>query len=426
LFTNFSLFLNAGYLLEGRTFAYLGVPGFYPGELLLLLASLRRRNNLWHTYMDELRRRPLLPLAVALFLVWGFVESFRGYLGGYSLLDSFRGLAAHYYPLLLFVGIGVAGSLSTSYVMRHLTTLNILMGVAGIVSVWVPSDLYLPWTSNVSVVGKPAVPCFTLLLAIALIDRISLRLAISVTMAEFALLMVARSAILGGLAGGIVLLWTRRGERKRAFLFLAVSAILYAGISATIPWVVPDVGGRIGALSPSRIASRVVAIFDSDLAHEIAVYSGEDPLYLDAEAGTAQWRRKFWDAAINSLESPGDWIAGHGYGFSLGGLLSVAWGGYGNAVRTPHNFVVFLLGYTGIVGLFLYGLIVFAFGMQLRQCRPSRLKNGIIASAVGIMIMAFSGNLFESPFGAVPTYLTMGILLQLARGEGRRPLRRKG
>jgi hypothetical protein len=409
-------FVNTGYLVEGRTFAYFGFPGFYPGELLLLLDATRRRDGLWHTYVNELRLRPFLPLAIMAFVIWGVFESLRGYLAGYAALDALRGLATHYYPFFLFVGMGVSRSLSRPLLLRHFINLNILIGVASIVALWALADSpNLPWASNVTLVGAPALPCFTLLLAIALADRVTPRFAVSTLLAAIAVVLGPRASILGALVGGVVLFGSRwRKINKRVLFFLAGSGVLYSLIIFIIPSAIPDLGGRVGSLTPARVLSRVIATFDKDLAYSIAVDSGEDPLYLDSEAGTADWRRRFWNAAVDSLASPEDWTMGHGYGFSLGSLMPGELG-YDSSIRTPHNFSVFLLAYTGITGLSLYGLVVIAFVIEVVRCQASLVKTAIMIGGVAVVVMALSGNLFETPFGAVPTYLTMGMLLQQAR-----------
>ena len=414
--TNIALLLNAGYMVAGRTFAYLGFPGFYPGELLVLLTNMRRRDGLWDTYVKEFRLRPFLPLAISLFLLWGFVECLRGYLEGYPLLEVMRGLATHYYPLLLFGGMGMGSRLSPAFIEKYFTFVNILTGVAMLMSVSISSDYgFLPWTINVPIIPTPAIPCFTLVLAIALADRITIGFAISILLGAIATLTLGRGPILGAIAGVLLFLCTRlRKRNKRVLFFLGASGLVYTLLTFTVPALIPDVGGRAGSLNPSRVAARVVSVFDKDLAYAISTQSGEDPLYLDIEAGNADWRRIFWNTVIDSLDSSEDWLVGHGHGFSLGTLMPLALG-VDSSVRTPHNFAVFLLGYTGIIGLILYGLLVLAFATEVSRCPPSKTRTAIAAGGVAIAILALSENCLETPIGAVPTYLTMGILLRVAR-----------
>jgi O-antigen ligase len=88
------------------------------------------------------------------------------------------------------------------------------------------------------------------------------------------------------------------------------------------------------------------------------------------------------------------------------------------ALRTPHNFAIFLLGYTGIIGLFLYCMLTLALVIQVGRCPRSRQKAGIVAVGLAITIGVLVENSLETPFAAIPTYLTLGILLQQARGSG--------
>jgi hypothetical protein len=349
---------------------------------------------------------------VAVFLLWGAFEAIRGYLNGYALLDDLRGLAAHYYPLFIFVGMGASRSFSTLFVLRYFTFVNILTGLSALASIWAPPDFgNLPWASNVPIIGGPTNASLTLLSAMALAERVTPKFVIGALLAGFAVLVGARSEIIGAVVGVLLILCTRWRTNKRALLFVGATGLLYAGTALMAPYLAPDVGGRAGALTPTRVLARLISMVNKDLAYTIATTSGEDPLYLETEAGTADWRRMFWNRTIDSLDSQGEWMIGHGYGFSLGTLMPEN----ALALRTPHNFGVFLLGYTGITGLFLYSLLALAFTVQVARCPPSRTKIAVVAAGVATIIAALSENYLETPFAAIPTYLTLGMLLQQAR-----------
>jgi len=416
IFIAFVLFVCAGYLIQGRTFAYLGLPGLYPGEMVLLWAAAKHGGNLWDTFGAEFQSRPLLPLALISFITWGGVETFRGYLGGYSLLDSLRGFATHYYPLLLYVGLAVGSYISVDLIRKYFNYVNVLMGISAVAAAVITerfqSGIALPWKPEVMFPGGPAVPCLTFLFVVALARRVDIVFVASAGLALLSMLLGTRSSVLGGILGLAFLLF--RPKRRMIAATLVAGTALVFTLTAVLPAFHLDFGGRIGTLTPVRVAARVVAIFDADLARSVAAQAGESASFIDNEAGTVEWRKTFWNAVVNSMKTNGDWLMGHGYGFSLGSLMS-AREGFNESIRTPHNFAVFLLGYTGFVGCALYAWLLLAFIADVIRCPGSRIKDGIIAGGIGVIVMGLSGNLFETPFGAVPTYLAFGILLGLAR-----------
>ncbi len=411
----FVLFVCAGYQVQGRTFAYLGVPGFYPGEALLLWTALKGKGGWLDTFRSELRAKPLLPLAVISFLAWGAIETLRGFGGGYSLGDSLRGLATHYYPLLLFVGLSAARYVSFDLMRKYFNNVNVLVGLAVAASTLVVGRYHagfsLPWKQDVFLPGVPVGGC--LLFAVAFARRMDTRFVISSSFAMLAMLLGPRSSILGAMVGVLFLL-CRRKRRALTAALLAGTAVTYAFVAAFLPGLLPDFGGRVGALTPARVTARVTAIFDRDLASRIASGAGEDDSFVASEAGTADWRKEFWNAVIDSMATRSDWMIGHGYGFSLGSLLTGI-AGFNDTLRTPHNFAIYLLGYTGLVGCALYACLLLAFIAEVARCPGSPVRDGIIAGGLSVMLSALSGNVLETPFGAVPTYLMFGILLGLAR-----------
>src|SRR5258706_2958851 len=102
--------LIIGYLAFGRGFAHLGIAPVYPAELFLA-ASFLFGGAVWiQLYLREVARGWPVAVATTAFLAWGLFESTRGLLSGYSLIESLRGLAAHYYMLFFFIGWRLAGA----------------------------------------------------------------------------------------------------------------------------------------------------------------------------------------------------------------------------------------------------------------------------------------------------------------------------
>jgi O-antigen ligase len=101
-------------------------------------------------------------------------------------------------------------------------------------------------------------------------------------------------------------------------------------------------------------------------------------------------------------------LFGYGYGFHLGSL-----GPYNIAedTRTPHNVFFYALGYGGWIGVSLF------LAFQICLVRLLWLSDHLTGQPFGISFWALSvvvgsfGNFFETPFGAIPFYLIVGMLL---------------
>jgi O-antigen ligase len=149
---------------------------------------------------------------------------------------------------------------------------------------------------------------------------------------------------------------------------------------------------------------------DSDLAEQIIATEGSaaDVSKIRSISGTKEWRKRFWSATLDSLEAENLWLTGHGYGFSLGTLIH-------EDVRTPHNFAIYLLGYTGCVGLALYAGFVLALFAAMRALPRGPFRLFLIGQLATTLIVASFGNGLETPFVAVPFYLVMGLAYGFAR-----------
>lgn len=400
----------AGYLIFGRTFAYMGIPGLYPGEVLIL-ATATGRYSWIRTYLSAARLKPALALTVLLFLLWGCVEALRGYVSGYPILDIIEGLPAHYYPLLLFAGMSVGNLLQQGALKRYYSWLTVASGLSAIAFTLssnqgiVPT---LPWGPDVAILSGAAIPPFCLLVYIALSKRISPSFFIVCAPAAVAILIGGRGSMLGLVCGILTLL-----PRRRKFIgSIALPAIAALVTLSLFSQILPDLGGRTGRVTPTSVFARMIAAFNEDSAVGFDQGNEENESTLEFDAGTAEWRRHLWADSIASLTSNSDWAFGHGYGPVLGDILPGEVGsGYTHDLRTPHNFAIYLLAYTGLVGAALYLALLIAIAFELYRCPPSFAKDATIAVGVAVIAIALSGNLLETPFGAVPVYALIGMLL---------------
>jgi hypothetical protein len=160
-------------------------------------------------------------------------------------------------------------------------------------------------------------------------------------------------------------------------------------------------------VSLSENLARVIAPIDLELAKQLSPNAA-------SHAGTAEWRQLWWEAIWRSVHSrPMLGAFGHGYGFDLFGLApqDVRDGQEKDDVRTPHSVFYYGLGYTGWVGVALFGFLQFAILRLLwRSYRLSGQPAGVVLWIMG-MAMAFFQESFESPHRAIPFYLLAGLCM---------------
>jgi O-antigen ligase len=163
------------------------------------------------------------------------------------------------------------------------------------------------------------------------------------------------------------------------------------------------VSGRGGEISVQGVVGRMLSPFDPALASK----------YVDdAESlgGTAEWRQKWWREIWNSINHTDSthFFFGHGYGYPIADLSGYVEEG----VRTPHNIFFYSLAYGGWCGAAIFAF----FQLTVIYALYRSFKMTGQAFGVGIWIvnitMALLGNSLETPFGAIPFYLLVGVALR--------------
>jgi hypothetical protein len=396
-------FLLVGYLCMSRSFAYLGVPPLFIGELVLgafLLVKPRVALGTWVASL--LRPSPLneLGLALLLFLAYGIWQVGRGVLGGSSMLYTLKFFIFNYYALYIFLGIwiGLRAPEHLPRLIRILAWVNGLYGLAYIIAlrhaaVYVPgSDIPLfgvPAGGAVAIVG---LLCFERNLRavwLVLLLNITVVLAWQVRAEWFGL-------GIGILAWGLL---TGRAGR--------VVAIGMAGIAVLGMIELADVrlAGRQSGVSLSETLARAVAPIDLDLAKQLSPNA-------ELHASTADWRELWWEQIWLSVHSkPMLQAFGHGYGFDLFGLApaEILATRAGADIRTPHSIFYYALGYTGWVGVALFGIWQVAILRLLwRAYRVNGQPAGVAFWVMAISMAFFEGN-FDTPYRGIPFYLLVGM-----------------
>jgi hypothetical protein len=151
--------------------------------------------------------------------------------------------------------------------------------------------------------------------------------------------------------------------------------------------------------------ARGLAAVSPDLARDLT--DSDDVSFY---AGTITWRKNWWHAIWqNSQENPTNFLIGPGYGFVLKNLVNYL--KQNGDVRTPHNIFYYALGYSGWIGVVIFFALQIACALMLwRVYRITGQSYGLAFWAASLSA-AFLGNVMETPMGAIPFYLTIGLIV---------------
>jgi hypothetical protein len=182
---------------------------------------------------------------------------------------------------------------------------------------------------------------------------------------------------------------------------------------------IPGPAGSGPPLDPVVLVARVIAADHPDFAINMIKWrsggraSGGYRDELDNLYGardTAGWRKAIWTNAIASLRTPGLKLMGMGEAVSLAGLTPD-----GTDIHTPHNISIYCIYYTGYIGLVVFLFLLYAMWLVGSQLKDDRLRTIYMASFWCTLLVAITGNCLEAPFGAIPIYLFLGVVIGLDR-----------
>jgi hypothetical protein len=396
--------LLVGLACLGKSFAYLGVPSarLFIGDMFLGLSILSRpRAVLGRWFHGLVTPGPLNHYAWMLLLLmqYGVIEALRGFSKGHDQLVVLQELVFNIYPLYLFLGIEV-GVRNPAFLRKLVRVLSWSTGVYGIAYILVLSrlDIFIPGT-RIPVFGQTG-GGFAIV-ALLCIERRLLPVCVPLCLNAFVMLgMQVRAEWLGFFVG--LTIWgvsTGRWKRLLTTFFLITTLL---GIGYMSDFSIPSPRGRGGVISTRAIIGRMISGIDPELA---AQFSDQ----ASSSAGTLSWRRNWWQAIWTSSHQDLETAAiGHAYGFPIADLVTYL---AGEAIRTPHNDFFYALGYTGWIGvLIFYSFLLSIFRLVWWTFRRTRQPLGLVLMGASLA-QSFFGNLFETPFGAIPTYLLAGMLV---------------
>lgn len=408
-----AVFLMVGYLCMTRSFAYLGIPwiSFYLGEMTLaafLFFGPRTKKGHWLRVAWHTPRLQRFGRLLLLLLCYGAFEALRGILSGYPAFTAARDTAFNYYPLFLFLGIwvGVRDRDFLRRVARALAWWNGCYGLAyvlflGHLSLTMPGTSDAP--SDVPLFGQPYGSAVALLGLIAFepfLGRIWHLIALNAVVLFWVQI---RAEWVGFAVGALVFAWCTKRLKPLAIagaLLVALIGVMYLG---NIDLPSPETRG--GRISADSLVARAVAPFNRDLAENLA--SEQD---VNQFAGNAEWRLAWWGLIWGQVHAtPSSTLLGLGYGYPIGDLNPFI--EPGEFIQTPHNDLFYALGFSGWIGVLLFGLL------QIELLRLLWRSYKITGQPFGLMCWSalLAGSMFEdffeAPFGAIPFYLLVGIAL---------------
>ncbi len=403
------LLLLVGLSLTGRSFSYLGIPPakLFIGDLTLAAFLLLRPRKLFDRWIGALTRGgPLGPLAWLLLasIAYGMFEVIRGVMAGFSPLIAIENLVFNVYPLYLFLGIWL-GTRRPGLLLRFIQVFAICF------CIYAPAyllflhnvKLEMPGSDGVTVFGQADGGGF-IVLGLLCLDPKPSRFWLPMTIGAIGFLAAQVRAEWVGMSLAL-LIWGILSRKMSKVVICAATIVALLALGYAFDVDIPSPGERGGAISSTEIVARGISAVSPDLARDLT--GSENTNFY---RGTVTWREKWWSAIwVNSQASYKNLLIGPGYGFLLRNLVNYLKDS--SELRTPHNVFFYALGYSGWIGVTLFFALQASCGALLwRAYRLTGQAFGIAAWASSLLA-AFFGNVMETPSGAIPFYLTMGLFL---------------
>jgi hypothetical protein len=411
-----TLLLCVGYLLFGKTLAYVGIPPIYLGEFALLSGLL--------LCVRGKVLNPLFNSAVAWLLVlyigWGVMRSVP-YLTTYgvdTLRDSILWGYAFFALLVaaFVIRYNLLVKILTFYFRATPKIIWILLG--SILTGFILGD-HMPTfgANNVGWISvKPGDISVTLAGIAAFMNlEIGQYLGISRTRTQETFIYAAWAATAfivtsvnrgGMLAIAAAFLVTNLfGVRAKFMRQLYIIAITLLILTPTIPAVALSTGRTI---SVAQIATNIMSI-------------GSDPGKGDL-GGTKAWRLLWWTKIISYTFNGPYFLTGKGYGINLAmedGFI-VTLNDEGNSpLRSPHNASMTQLARGGVPGLALWLTLIMTYFISLvRAYLRARRRNQMFWANLNLWLLAYGVAFFinmsfdvslEGPQGGIPFWSLMGL-----------------
>ncbi len=415
------LFFLVGSSLTGRSFTYLGIPPakLFIGDLTLAAFIFLRPRKLFDPWLKALTKGgPLGPFGWTLLISisYGIFEVIRGVLTGFSPIIAIENLVFNVYPLFLFLGAWL-GVRRPELLLKYIQIFAICFFFYAPLYLLVLHSVpwLMPGSGGVKVFGQAGGGGY-IILALLCLDPKPARWWPVMTMGAISFL--AAQVRADWLAMGVATaIWGLLSRKMTRVAMLAGGIVVLLAVGLLLDVNLPSPEERGGAISSTEIVARGLAAVSPDLARDV---TGSDNVGF--YQGTITWRQNWWKAIwANSQENYTNLIIGPGYGFELRKLVTYLKDA--GEIRTPHNVFYYALGYSGWIGVVIFFALQVSCGILLwRAYTVTGQPWGIAVWASGLLA-AFFGNVMETPAGAIPFYLTMGLVVGPALAKLSAPAR---
>jgi hypothetical protein len=391
----------------GRSFFYIGIPPahVFIGDILLAMFVLFRADRslgAWARMLIGPSDYTLFSWCLLISCLYGGFEVLYGLHRGYPVLTALENLAFNVYPMYLFLGIWVGEQYPTLLKKAY-------RGLAWILAIYGPAYFLfldkIQWNmpgSTTPVFSQAGGGGLIILSLLAFESKPGRFWPLMVIAGVITLAVQVRAE---WIATGIAFLIWGVLERKMRFVGMVAAVMLLLLVAGYVTDVdLPSPQERGGSISTREIVARGVSAISPSLAEKYT-----DSTNISFYYGTIYWRTRWWTAIWNSVQDDHtSMLIGNGYGFPLAGLVPYL---EGTDIRTPHNIALYALGYTGWIGLVLFLALQFSVLVLAWKTYRATGQSWALAFWGAGLVSAFFGNSLESPIGAIPFYLFLGLAI---------------
>jgi parallel beta-helix repeat protein len=400
---------SAGYVVFGKSFAYLGLPPLFVGEILFALGLLA----FLATGCATTLLTTLPAISAALLMGWVLLRTLQG-VGAYGV-DALRDGAVALYGGFAFI---VAALL----VERPVRIAQIMGYFRVHARVLVPIAIVLYLIARFFGASIPKLPGQNMEIISVRSGELAAHLCGALVLVLVGLCKVSRSWLAVALGAALLVASQSRGGMLALLIPLVLAMILT---------------GQIGRLTAITAALTIVMLVGYATDFEIDLPRGERPISAVAVVenlasvagssdannldGTKLWRLSWWQAIRDyTVHGPYFWT-GKGFGMNLaeedGFVVGLERGG--PTVRSPHSVHMTYLARGGVTGLVLWLLTIGSWTLALLRAAHLAWRRGdldwaryfvfLVCYLASIVIDASFDVALEGPMLGIPFWILFGL-----------------